>query len=57
LLALWGERGPTHRMFDVLATWRERADNVNGKPLPCGHYLAEEAPEQTLAALQAFLRS
>jgi len=57
LLVLWGQRGPMHRMFDVLAAWRERADNVSGKPMPSGHYLAEEAPEQTLAALQAFLHS
>ncbi len=57
LLALWGERGPMHRMFDMLSVWRERADNVSGKPMPSGHYLAEEAPEQTLAELQTFLRS
>ena len=57
LLALWGERGPMHRMFNVLNTWRERGNNVSGNDLPSGHYLAEEAPEETLAALQAFLRS
>jgi haloacetate dehalogenase len=55
MLALWAERGAMHRLFDVLATWRERAQNVTGKALPGGHFLPEEAPEQTLAELQAFL--
>ena len=55
LLALWGERGAMHRLFDVLATWRERAENVTGKALPGGHYLAEEVPDQTFAELKAFL--
>ena len=57
LLALWAERGAMHRMFDVLATWRERGANVNGKALPGGHFLPEESPEETLAELQKFLRS
>jgi len=57
VLALWAERGAMHRQFDVLATWRERADNVSGKALPGGHFLAEEVPDQTLAELKAFLAS
>jgi haloacetate dehalogenase len=28
----------------VLALWRERATAVTGASLPCGHYIAEEAP-------------
>jgi haloacetate dehalogenase len=56
LLALWGEKGLMHRHFDVLATWREKAAGpVAGKALPCGHFLPEEAPEATLAALGSFL--
>ena len=55
LLALWGERGVVHRLFDPLAEWRAVADDVRGRPLPCGHYLAEEAPDATLAELDAFL--
>ncbi len=32
------------------------ADDVQGLIIPdCGHWLAEEAPEQMLAALTAFL--
>ena len=55
LLALWGERGVVHRLFDPLAEWRAVADDARGRPLPCGHYLAEEAPDATLAELEAFL--
>jgi len=57
LLALWAERGAMHRMFDVAATWRERALNVNAKALPGGHFMSEESPGETLAELRAFLRS
>ena len=56
VLALWGEKGVMHRMYDVVAVWRERATNVSGKALPCGHFLAEEAPEETLAELRGFLK-
>ena len=55
LLALWAEKGAVHRMYDVIATWRERAVNVSGKALPGGHFLPEEAPEETFAELKAFL--
>ena len=56
VLALWAERGNTARMFDVIATWQARATmKVTGKALPGRHFLPEEAPEQTLAALQEFL--
>ena len=57
VLALWGERGAVHRMFDTLAVWRERAANVSGKPLPGRHFLPEEIPDETLAELRAFLNS
>ncbi|MBZ5602388.1 MAG: alpha/beta hydrolase [Acidobacteriia bacterium] len=54
LLALWAEHGAMHPLYDVLATWRERASNATGKALPGGHFLPEESPEQTLAELMAF---
>ena len=56
VLALWGEKGVMHRMYDVVAVWCERAANVSGKALPCGHFLAEEAPEETLTELRNFLK-
>ncbi len=54
LLVLWGERGFVHRMFDVPAAWRERADDVTARALPCGHFLPEEAPGDVVDALTGF---
>lgn len=39
----------------LLEVWRDWAENVSGEPIDCGHYLAEEAPDAALAALEAFL--
>ncbi len=54
LLALWGGRGLVARAYDVLACWRERASDVRGGPLDCGHFLPEEKPQETYAALREF---
>ena len=43
-----------HRLYDVAATWRERATNVTGKSLPGTHYFAEEIPELVAAELKTF---
>jgi haloacetate dehalogenase len=56
LLVLWGERGVVGRLYDVMKIWREHAVNPTGKSLPAGHFLPEEVPEETLAALLAFLQ-
>jgi haloacetate dehalogenase len=55
LLVLWGEHGAMHRLYDVLASWRSLADDVRGHALACGHFLPEEAPAQTTAALLDFM--
>lgn len=55
MLVLWGLKGFMERYYDVLATWREQADDVRGHGVECGHFLAEEAPDDTLAALLPFL--
>lgn len=54
LLALWGAKGFVERNYDVLAVWRERAADVRGRALPCGHFLPEEAPDETYRELRAF---
>ena len=54
VLALWSGRGELGQWYDVLGVWREWADNVQGRALDCGHYLAEEAPEETYAELHSF---
>ncbi|MDQ3999472.1 MAG: alpha/beta hydrolase [Actinomycetota bacterium] len=55
LLALWGEQGVVERLYDVLGVWRGYASEVGGRALPCGHYLAEERPEETAEELVTFL--
>ncbi len=54
---LWGEHGTVARCFDVLSLWRERASSVTGRSLPCGHYIAEEAPELLSAEVLSFFPS
>lgn len=56
VLALWGSEGVIARLFDCLADWREVAADVSGRALPCGHFVPEEAPAETLAEITAFLR-
>jgi haloacetate dehalogenase len=36
-----------------LLVWRQWTDDVRGGPLPSGHFIAEEAPEELLASLRA----
>ena len=54
VLALWGKRGYMEQWYDVLSIWRDWAGDVRGRALDCGHYLAEEAPDETASALIAF---
>jgi haloacetate dehalogenase len=51
---LWGGQGVIGRCFDVLPIWRDAAENVSGRALDCGHYLAEERPEEVLAEMLEF---
>jgi haloacetate dehalogenase len=55
LLVLWSEKGPFHRMYDVLQTWKDRAKDAKGKPLPTGHFLPEQVPEDLTRELKSFL--
>jgi haloacetate dehalogenase len=57
VLAIWGEHGKMHTLFDVLATWREKASDVRGRSLPCGHFIPEEMPAELVTELRQFLRS
>ena len=50
-----GAKGLVARKFDVLAAWRERAEDVTGGTLDCGHFLAEELPDDTFSRLREFL--
>ena len=52
LLVLWAARW---KEGDLLEPWRDWADDVRGRGLDAGHFLAEECPEETAAELLAFL--
>jgi haloacetate dehalogenase len=54
LLVLWGSDGIARRAEDPLAAWRPWCDDVRGQGVPGGHFLPEESPAGTLAALTAF---
>lgn len=57
LLVLWGTEGFVGRHYDVAAVWESYAADVSTQAVgPSGHFLAEEAPEATAAALRRFLR-
>lgn len=51
---LWGKHGAVGKNFDVLALWRERANEVTGQALPSGHYIAEEVPDALLTQVHNF---
>ncbi|MCX5542986.1 alpha/beta hydrolase [Paraburkholderia sp. CNPSo 3076] len=55
-LALWGAHGTVGQCFDPLAEWRSWNAGVSGAALPCGHYLAEEAPQLLLERVLPFLQ-
>jgi haloacetate dehalogenase len=57
LRILWGEHGAVGANFDVLGLWGERATQVSGRALPCGHYIAEEAPGELFAEAHNFFSS
>src|ERR1700722_12633083 len=54
VLILWGEKGLVGYKQDPLAIWSEYAQNVCGHSVPNGHFLPEESPRETLAALLEF---
>lgn len=54
LLVLWGAKGFVQRSYDVLSVWRERAIQVKGTSLECGHFLPEEAPAAVCRELLQF---
>jgi haloacetate dehalogenase len=55
LLVLWGATGAVGRLQKPAEVWKDYAVNIRGaEALPCGHYLSEEAPEETYRALHGF---
>ncbi|HCM9621389.1 TPA: alpha/beta hydrolase [Enterobacter cloacae subsp. cloacae] len=54
LLVLWGAKGLVGKLYEVEKLWSKRAHKVTGKALPCGHFLPEEVPEETVEELVHF---
>lgn len=57
MLVLWAKQGPMGRIYDVLATWKERASDVRGKELPGGHNLPDISPNEVTAELLEFFKA
>jgi len=52
---MWGERGVVGKLFDVERIWRGWCEQPQFAPMPSGHFIPEEAPDEALAALNGFL--
>ena len=52
---LWGADGFVGKRYDVLEVWRSYAADVTGAALPGGHFVPEQSPSETLAALREHL--
>jgi hypothetical protein len=56
-LVIWGEQSHTEKMFNPREAWPPYAANiVKFCPLPCGHYPAEQAPDETFKELVTFFK-
>ena len=55
MLALWGDRRGDRRAV-MMEVWGRWATDLRGAAIPCGHFLPEEAPDETAAALLDFFR-
>jgi haloacetate dehalogenase len=60
VLVLWSADGPLDQWYESsggpLAIWAEWAQNATGRAIAGGHFFPEQNPDETLAALAAFLR-
>jgi len=52
---LWGATGAVRRLHKPDEVWKAYAADIrDAQALPCGHYLSEEAPEETYRAMRDF---
>jgi haloacetate dehalogenase len=57
VLVLWGSQGILGRKYNFVSNWRQNAIDVKGMGIDCGHFLAEEKPDETYFAIRDFLSS
>ena len=55
VLALWGDAGIPSETESPLQAWHPWCDSLDGRGIDSGHFMAEENPAATLAALLPFL--
>jgi haloacetate dehalogenase len=53
----WGDKGIPSKTSGPLDIWREWCVDVTGHAVASGHFLAEENPKATAAAIEQFLGS
>lgn len=56
LLVLWGAQGLVGRTYDMLPVWRSYANEVQGRALDCGHFLAEERADDVVTEFEQFFK-
>jgi haloacetate dehalogenase len=56
MMLLWGRNYLTTKSASPLDIWRPWADDIRDTSLNCGHFLAEEQPQECAAALAGFFQ-
>ena len=54
VLALWSGDGALADWYEPLVVWADWADDLSGGPIEAGHFLPEEAPDETARELGRF---
>jgi haloacetate dehalogenase len=55
LLVIWGAKSHTGTVYgDVLSIWSAYGEDVTGGPIDCGHYVNEDAPDETFERFKKF---
>jgi haloacetate dehalogenase len=53
----WGEKSHTEKYYDPRKAWPQYCTNIARiRPLPCGHYPAEQVPDEVYNELSAFFK-
>jgi len=57
LLVLWGNKGKLEQWYETLSIWKKYcSQEVKGKAINSGHYLAEENPDEVIENVKNFLQ-
>ncbi|MGE0658176.1 MAG: alpha/beta fold hydrolase [Reyranellaceae bacterium] len=57
LQILWGEKGLVGRAYETMKVWADYAENAIGQEMPSGHFIPEQAPQETVKALLGFFKN